>query len=508
MHCEPLPKLSMPLRFLLLDDNPDDRLLARREIERHFPDCQITEVGERAGFEQVAAAGFPFDLVITDYQMRWTTGLDVLKLIKAHDPQLSVIMFTATGTQEIAVDAMKHGLDDYVIKSPRHYARLPVAVRTCLDRSEIRSRAIRSETRLASLLENIQLGVFRMSLEGEIEEGNKAFWSMLGLASGEFIRAAEHPLIREVARSIPCLTATLDATELQLQRGDLEAGGRAHKVKLVRVRVNGHDAVDGIVDDVTSLRRADLEIQRLNADLEQRIAERTRQLQDANEALETFGFSVSHDMREPLRTIQGYANVLKQDFAEGQLDKVGLYISRIGAVAHRVDTMVSDLLEFARLSRSEIALENVAVLDAVREMKTALHAEMQQAKAQLQVEVLDGLVVRAHRQTFVQALTNMVSNAIKFVHPGVAPIVTVGAARVGAMVRVTVADNGIGIADNAQARIFNVFERLHSEEEYPGTGIGLAIVKKGVERMGGRVAVDSRPDGGSVFSVELPSLQD
>jgi signal transduction histidine kinase len=141
-------------------------------------------------------------------------------------------------------------------------------------------------------------------------------------------------------------------------------------------------------------------------------------------------------------------------------------------------------------------------------MKTALHAEMQQAKAQLQVEVPDGLVVRAHRQTFVQALTNMVSNAIKFVHPGVAPIVTVGAARVGAMVRVTVADNGIGIADNAQARIFNVFERLHSEEEYPGTGIGLAIVKKGVERMGGRVAVDSRPDGGSVFSVELPSLQD
>ena len=133
----------MPLRFLLLDDNPDDRLLARRELERHFPDCATTEVGDSKGFEEVAAAGFPFDLVITDYQMRWTTGLDVLKLIKAHDPQLSVIMFTATGTQEIAVEAMKHGLDDYVIKSPRHYARLPVAVRTCLDRTEIRSRAIR-----------------------------------------------------------------------------------------------------------------------------------------------------------------------------------------------------------------------------------------------------------------------------------------------------------------------------------------------------------------------------
>lgn len=495
----------MALRFLLLDDNPDDRMLARRELERHYPDCQTTEVGDRAGFSHVAEAGFPFDLVITDYQMRWATGLDVLKQIKAQHLQLSVIMFTATGTQEIAVEAMKHGLDDYVIKSPRHYARLPVAVRTCLDRSEIRSRAIRSETRLSALLENIQLGVFRISLDGEIEEGNTAFWRMLGLGAGEFTKAAEHPLIAEVGRRIPELKKTMDAADLQFSDGGSDANGRVHQVKLVRVRVNGHDAVDGIVEDVTSLRRADIEIHRLNADLEQRIAERTRQLQDANEALETFGFSVSHDMREPLRTIQGYANVLQQDFAEGQLDKVGLYISRIQMVAQRVDTMVSDLLEFARLSRTEIALENVVVLDAIHEARGALHAEMQQARAQLRIEVPGDLVVRAHRQTFVQALTNTVSNAIKFVPPGVAPVVTVAAARAGAMVRVTVADNGIGIPDNAQGRIFNVFERLHSEEEYPGTGIGLAIVKKGIERMGGRVDVESTPAVGSVFSVELPA---
>ncbi len=495
----------MPLRFLLLDDNPDDRLLARRELERHFPGCQTTEAGDRAGFEQAADAGFPFDVVITDYQMRWTTGLDVLKLIKAHDPQLSVIMFTATGTQEIAVEAMKHGLDDYVIKSPRHYARLPVAVRTCLDRTEIRSRAIRSETRLAALLENIQVGVFRMSLEGEIEEGNRAFWSMLGFASGEFTKAAHHPLIEDVRQHIPTLRATLDAADLQLDAGDPDSGGRAFKVKLVRVRVNGHDAVDGIVDDVTSLRRAELEILRLNADLEQRIATRTRQLQEANEALETFGFSVSHDMREPLRTIQGYANVLKQDFAEGHLDKAGLYINRIEAVARRVDTMVSDLLEFARLSRTEIATESVAIQEALHEVTAALHAEIQQAKARLHIDVPDGLTVRAHRQTFVQALTNLVSNAVKFVRPGEAPVVRIAASEAGSMVRVTVADDGIGIAPAAQARIFNVFERLHGEEEYPGTGIGLAIVKKGVERMGGRVAVESAPGSGATFAVDLPA---
>jgi signal transduction histidine kinase len=498
----------MPLRLLILDDNPDDRLLARREIERHFPGCETTEVGDRAGLDRAIEAGFPFDVVITDFQMRWSTGLDVLKLVKAHDPELPVIMFTATGTQEIAVEAMKHGLDDYVVKSPRHYARLPLSIRTCLDRSEIRSRAIRSETRLAALLENIALGVFRMSLEGQLEEGNKAFWSMLGLAPGQYSKAAAHPLIVDVTQRLPELQATLDAAELQVLSGDLATGGRAHIVKLVRVRVNGHDAVDGIVEDVTSLRRADIEIHRLNADLEQRIAERTRQLQDANEALETFGFSVSHDLREPLRTIQGYASALKQDFGEGRVDEATLYIDRIEAIACKVDSMVSDLLEFARLSRTEIAIETVAVADAIQDMRSMLHAETGMARAELRFDVPDGLLVKAHRQTFVQALTNLVSNAVKFVAPDTTPVVCIGAQQNGNVVRVTIQDNGIGIPETAQGNIFNVFERLHGEEEYPGTGIGLAIVKKGVERMGGGVGVTSSPGAGSTFHVELPAAQD
>jgi signal transduction histidine kinase len=500
----------MPLRFLLLDDNPDDRMLARREIERHFTGCAVTEVGEPAGFEQVRTDGFPFDVVITDFQMRWTTGLDVLKVIKAHDAELPVIMFTATGTQEIAVEAMKHGLDDYVVKSPRHYARLPVAVRTCLDRAEIRSRAIRSETRLAALLENIQLGVFRMSLEGELEDGNRAFWSMLGLPPGDTAAAGAHTLIGEVRHCLPRLAATLDSAELQLPDGDSCAAvdARMLKVKLVRVRVNGHDAIDGIVEDVTSLTRADLEIKRLNMDLERRIGERTRQLQDANEALETFGFSVSHDMREPLRTIQGYALALRQDFDEGRLDNAATYIGRIETVARRVDTMVSDLLEFARLSRAEIATETVPVAVALEEVRAMLHSDPDFARAELVLHLGRGVEVRAHRQTRVQALANRVSNAVKYVRRGTTPRVEVSAARIGSGVRITVRDNGIGIAPAAHGRIFNVFERLHSEEEFPGTGIGLAIVKKGVERMGGGVAVDSQPDAGSSFHIVLPAARE
>jgi signal transduction histidine kinase len=255
---------------------------------------------------------------------------------------------------------------------------------------------------------------------------------------------------------------------------------------------------------VSSLRRADLEIHRLNADLEQRIVERTRQLQDANEALETFGFSVSHDLREPLRTIQGYADALRQDYNEGRTEEIGLYVNRIAAVAQRVDSMVSDLLEFARLSRTEIAIDTVLVADAVKDVQAMLQSDPYYARAEVLVDATGDLAVRAHRQTFVQALTNLVSNAVKFVEPGVTAQVAVGAQAHGDMVRIGVRDNGIGIPGEAHGRIFNVFERLHSEEEFPGTGIGLAIVKKGIERMGGTVGVEAPAGGGSLFYIDLP----
>ncbi|MGI4844645.1 MAG: sensor histidine kinase [Janthinobacterium lividum] len=494
----------MTLNILLLDDNPDDRALARRELERNLPDCAIGEVGDRAAWERELQGGLRVDIVITDFQMRWVTGLDILKQVKAFDAQLPVIMFTATGTQEIAVEAMKLGLDDYVIKSPRHYARLPVAVRTCLDRKEIRARAIRSETRLAALLENIQLGVFRMSLDGRLEEANRAFWTMLG-GDPSAPDSLRHPLLDQVADRLPQLQAVSDAAELQAELGASDEAGRFYVVKLVRVKVNGHDAVDGIVEDATSLRRASAEIHRLNAELEQRIVERTRQLQEANEALETFGFSVSHDLREPLRTIQGYAAALRQDLSARDFSNFEQYVDRINAIARRIDLMVSDLLEFARLSRAEICTDLLPLRDVVNDAGASLQSEPAYQAADIQVDVPEDLVVRAHRPVLVQALANLLANAVKFVRPDTHAAVQVVARAHGRAVRIEVQDNGIGMADEARARVFNVFERLHGEEEYPGTGIGLAIVKKGVERMNGSVGVEAAPGVGSNFWIELPN---
>lgn len=166
--------LSQTIRILLLDDNPDDRLLAIRELQREFSNLQVEQITEQAGFNQALAADH-FDLAITDYHMGWSNGIEVLRTIKARYPNRPVIMFTNTASQETAIEAMKAGLNDYVLKSPKHYIRLPVAVRSALERAEEQRRAVHIENRLQSLLNRLNLGVFRAKQDGELLEGNAAF---------------------------------------------------------------------------------------------------------------------------------------------------------------------------------------------------------------------------------------------------------------------------------------------------------------------------------------------
>ncbi len=173
--------MNRTLRILLIDDNPSDRILAIRELQREFSDFQVKEINEAEGLAQAVAAD-QFNLVITDYQLRWTNGIEVLRTIKQHYPYCPVIMFTNSGSEEIAVEAMKSGLDDYVLKSTR-YMRLPAAVRAVLERVEVQRRAARLEIRFQNLLNDLNVGVFRFSLDGQLLESNPAFLRLLGVDS-------------------------------------------------------------------------------------------------------------------------------------------------------------------------------------------------------------------------------------------------------------------------------------------------------------------------------------
>jgi two-component system, sensor histidine kinase and response regulator len=246
------------------------------------------------------------------------------------------------------------------------------------------------------------------------------------------------------------------------------------------------------------------ELKQLNDRLERTVQERTVALLDTNQQLESFCYSVAHDLRAPVRAMQGFAQMLAEDY-QNSLDETGLDVAhRIQRAALRMDQLILELLEFSRLSQMELSMRPVELHPLVESALNELRGEILERGAI--VEITSPLpAVRGHGPVLEQVLANLISNAIKFVEKGTAPHARISAEVRGRRVRVLVTDNGLGIAPEYQAKVFGLFERLHHNGEFPGTGAGLAIVQRCVHRMGGAVGLESTPGKGSTFWFEMPA---
>jgi signal transduction histidine kinase len=235
--------------------------------------------------------------------------------------------------------------------------------------------------------------------------------------------------------------------------------------------------------------------------------QRRQQLQTAYGEMESFTYSVSHDLRAPLRAVLGMARVLEEDHGSKLDADAKAYLERIRAASDKMDGLIRDMLEYSKVTRADIALVPVSVRSALAEAKAALSADFEKSGAVLE-ESTPLPWVTGNARLLTQVLVNLLGNAIKFTRPGEKPRVTIAAQEYGNLVRIAVTDNGIGIAPEYQQQIFKMFERLHSASEYPGTGIGLAIAQKAMERMNGRVGLESASGEGSTFWIELPKAGD
>lgn len=286
-------------------------------------------------------------------------------------------------------------------------------------------------------------------------------------------------------------------TLLAMYREDLE-GQVAERTAAL------HDSNRRLRAEVAERERAEQQIRRLNEELERRVTERTAQLSAANRELQTFAYSVSHDLRAPLRVVAGYATRLLE-LGRNRLEAEERYcLERIVGNTERMSALIEGLLTYARAGHPAVRAEPVALEPLIRELTETFAARICAAEAT--VEVPDPLAVPSGDPTLIgQILTNLLDNALTYRRPGVAPRIRLSATLEDGMVLLRVADNGIGIPPAYHARIFEVFERLHGADEYPGNGIGLAIVAKAARLMGGDVAVESSPGEGSTFSVRLPA---
>lgn len=386
-------------------------------------------------------------------------------------------------------------------------------------RSELERRRLADDAsrRLAAIVESSDDAIISKDLSGRIMSWNAGAERIFGYRPQEIIG-------KNVLELIP---PRLQHEEPVIV-GRIRRGERIDHFETIRRRKDGSEieisltvspikdeegvivGASKIARDITdqkrserALREAKDELARVNAELEQRVEERTKSLRLAIEQMEEFSYSVSHDLRSPARAMAGYASAVLQDFGD-QIGAEGReYLERIVRNASKMDRLIQDLLTYTRLSRREIQLQPVALDRLVHEVLEQ-YPEMREPRAE--VAVAGPLrAVMAHEPSLSQVVSNLLTNAVKFVPPGVKPQVTVSTEARGREVRLLVRDNGIGIPPQYRDRLFGMFERVHPDKKYEGTGIGLAIVRKAAERMGGSAGVESDGRNGSTFWVQLPA---
>jgi len=254
--------------------------------------------------------------------------------------------------------------------------------------------------------------------------------------------------------------------------------------------------------DITEIREAHQALQRMNEELEQRVAARTAELQRTNEELQQFAYVASHDLQAPLRTITGYISLLQKRY-HGRLDNdADEFLDFITEGARHMQALIRDLLAYSRAGRSDCEQKPVDCNALVVDVLHNLHAAIEARSVRLVIDPLP--VLPGDRLLLGQLFQNLIDNAIKF---GATdnPLVRVNVTRTRNEYAFAITDNGIGIDPAQIGRLFRVFQRLHRADEYSGTGIGLAICKKVVERHGGRIWVESAPGQGSSFQFTLPA---
>jgi len=239
------------------------------------------------------------------------------------------------------------------------------------------------------------------------------------------------------------------------------------------------------------------QLRKHSEELELRVKER----EQSNAELEAFAYSVSHDLRAPLRAIAGFAGALSEDYGAHLDETARDYLNEIISAADRMNSQVQDLLDYGRIGRVNMSLQPLSVAKAVNDAMRQLGDDHSSA---VKINVPADVYVSAYPQVLAQIMLNLISNALKFSRENMQPEVEVWTEVRDGNVRISVKDNGIGIAPQHRERIWNVFERLHDRSAYPGSGIGLAIVKRAVTRMQGDYGVESEVGKGSTFWIELP----
>jgi signal transduction histidine kinase/DNA-binding NarL/FixJ family response regulator len=548
--------MKTEIRILMVEDSTADACLMDRELRKGGLAFQATRIETKEDFLSELNQNRP-DLILLDHGLPSFDGFTALKLARERVPDVPVIFVTGSLGEETILKTLKQGADDYVLK--HHLPDLVPAVHRALMHAEERRRRCKAEEELQARVRQQEM-VAKLGLRAlatcdvdtlireavdqlaktlrvefcqllELQEGND--WKMRAGVGwnpewiGDGILHAQPGSLADY---------TLKSTEPVLFN-DLRGESRFHEQPFLADHgiVSGmnvllrkadkpcailgvcsshprafkeHDlhcvqAVANILATAIERRQAEARMEQFNAELEQRVKQRTEQLEVANRELEAFSYSVSHDLRAPLRHMDGFVEILRCSIPEDQLnEQTQRSLQVISDSARKMGRLIEDLLAFSRMARAEMHATPVDLTAAIQKIRAELQCDCADREVAWEIQPLP--TVNGDPEMLRLVFTNLIANALKYTRPREGARIEVGVQPAENETVLFVRDNGVGFDPQYAHKLFNVFQRLHSAKEFDGTGIGLAIVRRIVMRHGGRVWAEGTLGEGATFYLSLP----
>ena len=496
----------------MIEDEARDAELAEHTLRQGGFDFSFKRVDTEEGFIR-EIDHFKPSVILSDHGLPAFDGFSALSLAQQKCPDVPFIFVTGSLGEEMAIKALKSGATDFVLK--HHLSTLPPALHRALNQAEFhvqRKRAeealLVSEERYRSLVELSPDALF-VQINDKIVFINTAGVKLLGAhrakdiigkSAAGFIHPDDRKRIQARVRKLHEEHKPLRFVEHKIMRLD----GESFDVEMgaAPLTFEGKPAAQVILHDITDRKRAEEEIRRLNLELEQRVIERTAELEAANKELEAFSYSVSHDLRAPLRHIEGFVEILRATKAAGLDDEGQHHLLTIADSSRQMGKLIDDLLSFSRTARAELRTVKVSLDDLV---KGVLH-EMEPDTANREIEwIIHELPeIEGDPALLRQVFWNLISNALKYTRTRPSARIEIGSTRTENDTIIYVRDNGVGFDPRYAQKLFGVFQRLHRASEFEGTGVGLANVRRIITRHGGRTWAEGDVDEGATFFFSLP----
>jgi PAS domain S-box-containing protein len=500
------------LRILIIDDSEDDANLILQTLHSGGYDA-VSEIADSSEDMHVALDHKNWDVITSDHGMPHFSAPAALKIATEICPLVPFIIVSGEIDLNLAVTLMRSGAKDYITKS--ELSRLvPVIERELLEvklRKEIQkieSALKRSESRYRRLFETAEDGILILDAEtGQILDVNPFLMKILGYSKDDFLgkRLWNLGFFHDEEESKRAFAELKEKGYIRYKNLPLEtSSGKKIAVEFVSntYMVNDIKVAQCNIRDISEHINDEKEINKLNSELEQRVQERTQQLEALNKEMESFSYSVSHDLRSPLRRIIIYIEKLKEELKPQQSSVSKDLMDKITSNIQRMEKLIGALLDLSRLTSKPI---EHSIVD-LSSLAHHIAAELQQSQPDRKVTfiIADGIKVTGDAQLLQSVMENLLGNSWKYTSRTSTAIIQFGTMpQVLGSDTYFVKDNGAGFDMNYADKLFGAFQRLHSEKEFPGIGIGLATVQRIINRHKGRIWAESVPEVSTVFCFNL-----